>query len=151
AAFMVALLGCPEQKATPTNPRSTPSSVASAVPAKIAWHPVAMANHYELRAGWGSAKDGIYVLGNSKGILHSADGGKTWMNQDSRAIKGIDGAIWAIWGSSKDDVYVVGDTGILHSADGGKTWQLQRGGTSEGFIGVWGSSKDDVYVVNGDN
>jgi len=56
-------------------------------------------------------------------VLHTKDGGKTWIRQDS----GTDYTLSAIFFVDPQNGWAVGDEGtIIHTADGGKTWEKQK-------------------------
>jgi photosystem II stability/assembly factor-like uncharacterized protein len=56
-------------------------------------------------------------------VLHTADGGKTWMPQET----GTDYTLTSIAFVDARHGWAVGDEGtIIHTADGGKTWKKQK-------------------------
>lgn len=56
-------------------------------------------------------------------VLHTADGGKTWIRQDS----GTDYTLSSIYFVDPKNGWAVGDEGaIVHSKDGGRTWEKQK-------------------------
>ena len=57
-------------------------------------------------------------------ILHTSDGGQTWVSQDS----GTDFTLSSIYFVNSQNGWAVGDEGIIiHTNDGGKTWRKQKG------------------------
>jgi photosystem II stability/assembly factor-like uncharacterized protein len=68
------------------------------------------------KEGWASGRWGC--------ILHTADGGKTWVRQNT----GTDLTLSSVFFIDPKDGWAVGEEGIIiHTADGGKTWEKQRG------------------------
>ena len=67
------------------------------------------------KEGWTCGRRGF--------VLHTADGGKTWIPQDS----GTDYTLSSIFFVDSRNGWAVGDEGtVVHTADGGKTWQKQK-------------------------
>jgi photosystem II stability/assembly factor-like uncharacterized protein len=67
-------------------------------------------------------KDG-WVSGRWGTILHTADGGKTWIRQES----GTNFTLSSIYFVDSKNGWAVGNEGtILHTQDGGKTWEKQK-------------------------
>jgi photosystem II stability/assembly factor-like uncharacterized protein len=67
-------------------------------------------------------KDG-WACGRWGTVLHTSDGGKTWIRQDS----GTDYTLSSIFFVDSHNGWAVGDQGtVIHTADGGKTWQKQK-------------------------
>ena len=67
------------------------------------------------KEGWACGRWGI--------VLHTADGGKTWMLQSS----GTENTLVSIHFVDPQNGWAVGEEGtILHTADGGKTWEKQK-------------------------
>ncbi len=96
--------------------------------------------------GWPSGAE-LYAVGSVGLILHTLDGGKSWIAQPSGTMVGLKG----VWGIDSGDVWVVGDhLTLLHSTDGGKSWQQNPTPPMDKritFFDVWGFAPDDVYVV----
>jgi photosystem II stability/assembly factor-like uncharacterized protein len=64
-----------------------------------------------------------WICGRLGVILHSSDGGKTWVRQNS----GVSFTLTSIHFVDARNGWAVGDEGtILHTADGGKTWERQK-------------------------
>lgn len=67
------------------------------------------------REGWVCGRLGV--------ILHSSDGGKTWVRQNS----GVTFTLTSICFVDDKNGWAVGDEGtIIHTLDGGKTWEKQK-------------------------
>lgn len=64
-----------------------------------------------------------WACGRGGTILHTSDGGKTWIRQSS----GTDYTLSSVFFIDPQRGWVVGDEGtIIHTLDGGKTWQRQK-------------------------
>ena len=69
-----------------------------------------------------------WVAGDDGTILHTEDGGATWLTQSSGTTERLN----AVQFITKDKGWAVGRRGaILNTIDGGKTWQPQSSGTRE--------------------
>ena len=67
------------------------------------------------KEGWAAGRWGC--------ILHTADGGKTWVRQET----GTDLTLSSVFFIDLKNGWAVGEEGIIiHTADGGKTWQKQE-------------------------
>jgi len=67
------------------------------------------------KEGWASGRWGC--------ILHTADGGKTWVRQNT----GTNLTLSSVFFVDEKNGWAVGEEGcILHTADGGKTWEKQK-------------------------
>jgi photosystem II stability/assembly factor-like uncharacterized protein len=65
--------------------------------------------------GWASGRWGC--------ILHTADGGKTWVRQNT----GTDLTLSSVFFTDPKNGWAVGEEGIIiHTKDGGKTWEKQK-------------------------
>jgi photosystem II stability/assembly factor-like uncharacterized protein len=65
----------------------------------------------------------IWVVGYFGKIVHSADGGKTWVTQNA----GLTKALLSVSFVNERDGWAVGESGtILHTNDGGATWVKQN-------------------------
>ncbi|MHC5037817.1 MAG: WD40/YVTN/BNR-like repeat-containing protein [Planctomycetota bacterium] len=74
----------------------------------------------------GEGTDEIVLYKNSKGgVIHTADGGKTWEVQDPGNAKDV--YLLGLCFLDKDRGWVVGEKGCAYSTeDGGKTWLKQK-------------------------
>ncbi len=71
-----------------------------------------------------------WVVGDGGAILHTSDGGNTWVRQDS----GVKTKLAKVTFSDLENGWVVGNLGVIvHTSNGGDTWELQR---SESTIGL---------------
>jgi photosystem II stability/assembly factor-like uncharacterized protein len=69
-----------------------------------------------------------WVAGSHGAILHTEDGGVTWLTQSSGTTERLN----AVQFITKDKGWAIGERGvILNTIDGGKTWQPQSSGTRE--------------------
>lgn len=69
-----------------------------------------------------------WVAGSHGAILHTEDGGVTWLTQSSGTTERLN----AVQFITKDKGWAIGNRGvILNTIDGGKTWQPQSSGTRE--------------------
>ena len=67
-------------------------------------------------------KDG-WACGRWGTILHTSDGGKTWVRQNT----GVDYSLSSIFFVDSKHGWAVGDEGtIIHTQDGGKNWEKQK-------------------------
>ena len=74
------------------------------------------------RAHFSTEKEG-WVSGRWGCMLHTADGGKTWVRQNT----GTDNTLSAVFFMDSKSGWAVGDMGtIIHTKDGGKTWEKQK-------------------------
>ena len=63
-----------------------------------------------------------WVVGTKGTIIHTTDGGKKWMKQESGTGKNL----FAVSFADAQNGWVVGEYGtLLHTADGGKNWESQ--------------------------
>lgn len=67
----------------------------------------------DARSGWAVGSGGL--------ILHTADGGRTWVPQRS-GFEGTDVSLTGVSCASTSDVWAVGDR-VLHTIDGGAHWR----------------------------
>ena len=75
-----------------------------------------------LSVSFPTEKEG-WACGRWGTVLHTADGGKTWMLQPS----GTENTLVSIYFVDPQNGWAVGEEGtILHTADGGKTWEKQK-------------------------
>jgi hypothetical protein len=75
-----------------------------------------------------------WVCGRWGNILHTTDGGKTWIRQNSN----IDFTLSSIFFVDEKNGWAVGDQGtIIHTRDGGKTWDIQKSPVSFFLMDVY--------------
>lgn len=86
-----------------------------------------------------------WACGGWGAILHTADGGKTWMPQDS----GTDFTLTSIFFVDQKTGWTVGDGGtILHTVNGGKTWQKQKSPVPFFHMGVYFISPHEGWIAS---
>ncbi|MEI6125556.1 MAG: thrombospondin type 3 repeat-containing protein [Pseudomonadota bacterium] len=100
-----------------------------------------------LHDAWGSSDNNIFAVGESGSILHTTDGGGTWVPmanpvKDDSAITLRD-----VWGSSGSDIFAAGDNGtILHY--NGSLWSKVYSNFNAVLHGIWGTNScEKVYAV----
>ncbi|MCP4716720.1 MAG: hypothetical protein GY868_16485, partial [Deltaproteobacteria bacterium] len=76
----------------------------------------------------------IWITGNYGVIFHSADGGASWVQQESGVKESI--LVDGVFLDARTG-WVVGINGtILHTGDGGSTWVKQQTGTKRHLFGI---------------
>lgn len=110
---------------------------------------------------WGIDESTFWVVGEGGLILHTTDGGATWIDQSPETFSELD--FRGIWTPDGQNLWVAADDPsstettlghpILHSSDGGTSWILQHsivipGGGIPNFE-IWGFSTTDVWVAAG--
>ncbi len=89
------------------------------------------------KEGWASGRWGC--------ILHTADGGKTWVRQNS----GTDLTLSSVFFVDSRNGWAVGEEGIiLHTTDGGKTWEKQKSPVPFFHMRVYFLSSSKGWVVS---
>ena len=89
--------------------------------------------------------DNIWITGNYGIIYHSSDGGETWIEQDSKIVKGIlcDGIFL-----DNNTGWAVGTYGtVIHTSDSGETWTKLNTGTDRHLFGIFFLNKDLGWAV----
>jgi photosystem II stability/assembly factor-like uncharacterized protein len=77
-------------------------------------------------------------------ILHTSDGGKTWIPQES----GTEKMLGAVYFVNAEQGWVVGANGtILHTTDGGKTWTPQDSGTTANLYDISYDGEGNIWIV----
>jgi len=85
---------------------------------------------------------GVYLIGSQQAwavgvdglIVHSSDGGVSWIRQES----GVSNALRGVFFVDASQGWVVGDKGlILHTADGGVSWDVQTSNTTVTLHALW--------------
>jgi photosystem II stability/assembly factor-like uncharacterized protein len=90
-----------------------------------------------------SEKDG-WASGRWGTVLHTSDGGKTWVRQQT----GIDFTLSGIFFVDPQRGWAVGDEGtIIHTADGGKTWEKQKSPVSYFLMDVYFATPQKGWIV----
>jgi photosystem II stability/assembly factor-like uncharacterized protein len=85
-----------------------------------------------------------WVCGRWGTIIHSVDGGKSWVRQQS----GTDYTLSSIFFVDPRNGWTVGDGGtILHTKDGGKTWVKQKSPVSYFLMGVQFINSQRGWIV----
>jgi photosystem II stability/assembly factor-like uncharacterized protein len=86
--------------------------------------------------GWACGRWGL--------ILHSSDGGRTWIRQNTE----VDFTLVSIYFVDSQNGWAVGDSGtILHTIDGGKRWDKQKSPVSYFLMGVYFASSLKGWIV----
>jgi photosystem II stability/assembly factor-like uncharacterized protein len=86
--------------------------------------------------GWAVGKFGL--------ILHTADGGRTWLEQISRTHN----ALSAVSFPNNQRGFAVGSAGtVVATSDGGRSWKAQKSGVEEQLLSLQALSPDVVYAV----
>ncbi len=88
---------------------------------------------------WGTGPNNVYVGGQiTKAILHSSDGGMTWIKQ----FLPVDQEVNSIWGLSATEIWAGSDSGLFFHSTDGSTWtMLQTAGTDD-WSALWGTGSD---------
>jgi photosystem II stability/assembly factor-like uncharacterized protein len=88
-------------------------------------------------------KDG-WTCGRWGTILHTSDGGKTWVCQNS----GVDYSLSSIFFVDSKHGWAVGDEGtIIHTQDGGKNWDKQKSPVSLVLMDVYFATPTKGWIV----
>jgi photosystem II stability/assembly factor-like uncharacterized protein len=88
-------------------------------------------------------KDG-WACGRWGTILHTSDGGKTWVRQSS----GVNYSLSSIFFVDSKHGWAVGDEGtIIHTQDGGKNWVKQKSPVSFVLMGVYFVNNMKGWIV----
>jgi len=88
------------------------------------------------REGWACGRWGT--------VLHTADGGKSWVRQQS----GTDYTLSSVFFVDPQNGWAVGDGGtILHTKDGGKTWVKQKSPIPYFLMGVYFANFQKGWIV----
>jgi len=96
-----------------------------------------------LSASFPTEKEG-WVCGRWGTVLHTADGGKTWMLQSS----GTENTLVSIHFVDPQNGWAVGEEGtILHTADGGKTWEKQKSPVPHYLMKVYFVTPSKGWIV----
>ena len=84
------------------------------------------------------------AVGSYGTIIHTTDGGNTWINQESRTMEMLRGVSF----TDENNGIVVGESGIiLNTKDGGKTWNFKSSGTTETLYDVSFSDANNGTAV----
>lgn len=85
-----------------------------------------------------------WVCGRWGTVLHTTDGGKTWVRQQT----GTDYTLSSIHFVDAKNGWAVGDEGIIiHTKDGGKTWVKQKSPVSYFLMGVHFANTQNGWIV----
>ncbi|RPH92275.1 T9SS C-terminal target domain-containing protein, partial [candidate division KSB1 bacterium] len=84
------------------------------------------------------------IVGNSRTILHTTDGGLNWSVQDS----GADNSLKSVTFADGDNGWIVGGNGvILHTTDGGAQWTPQTSGVTRTLYDVEFTDAEHGWIV----
>ena len=91
------------------------------------------------QTGWISGQEGL--------VLHTADGGQTWNQQETDAYDDLHDIVfidkqrgWAVGG----DIFA---NMILHTANGGETWEPQSGGRSTALRSISVHKQEETHHI----
>ena len=77
-------------------------------------------------------------------IVHTTDGGKTWLQQEADTENNLLGVSFV----DSQHGWAIGHSGeILHTADSGKTWKKQRSGVNRHLFGIHFVDPQTGWVV----
>ncbi len=89
------------------------------------------------REGWAVGKDGV--------IIHTVDGGDTWVGQDSGVTLSLNAVAFAPDGKTG---WAVGNEGVVrHTTDGGKTWSPQPSGIANHLYDIFVLDAQRAWAV----
>jgi len=98
----------------------------------------------DLHCVWGLDHTHIFAGGTVGDILHSSDGGLTWVKKSTPVFSTIS----SIWGSDSTHVWAVTLNGEILFYDG-TSWSLQYEDPAYWFNSITGLSDHEVYAVGG--
>jgi len=85
-----------------------------------------------------------WVVGNDGVVLHTADKGETWEQQDS----GVTGSLYTVYFVNESDGWAAGDDGtVIHTEDGGVNWERQNTGIAERLRGMFFANNTQGWAV----
>ena len=99
-----------------------------------------------------------WIVGEGGLIVHTADGGKTWKQQEVDTtgpgfrIDDLKLDFKAVYFTNTNYGWAVGDEGLVATTDdGGKHWTLQRSGTSAMLLDVYFANSKEGWIVGEDS
>jgi len=93
-------------------------------------------------------EDSVWAVGDDGLIIHSSDGGFTWINQrhSSSSYRDLNQVFFINWLTG----WAVGDYGsILSTTDGGFSWKKQTSNTGEHLYGIHFIDQKNGWIVGG--
>ena len=85
-----------------------------------------------------------WAVGNEGNILHTTDGGKQWLKQQS--LKKTD--LFGVFFTDRQEGWAVGMGGtILHTTDGGETWKPEKSVTTQDLWAIQFVGKSYGWIV----
>ena len=91
-----------------------------------------------------SDADHGWAVGRWGGIIHTADGGQTWLKQTS----GTDHTLTAVFFVDSNTGWAAGEQGtILHTTNGGKTWSPQKSPMPYFLMGAYFTNASTGWIV----
>jgi photosystem II stability/assembly factor-like uncharacterized protein len=101
---------------------------------------------HNLYAVWGASLSDVFAVGQGGAIVHSGDGGSTFVTLAS--LPGV-GGLFGVSGSGSRDVYAIGAAGlVLHATDGASFAPVSTGSSSD-LHAIWAEGGSDVFAVGG--
>jgi photosystem II stability/assembly factor-like uncharacterized protein len=95
---------------------------------------------YAVASGGGST---LWIVGNSGRIIHSLDGGKSWLIQRSPTAENLNSVSFIDSRSG----WACGNGGtVVHTSDGGATWELQNTGTKHPIFKIQFLTREIGYA-----
>ena len=89
---------------------------------------------HEMNALKLAGADQAWAVGADGVILHSSDGGRSWLHQES----GVGNALKDVFFVDDTTGWVVGEKGvILHTVNGGSSWEVQASNTGANLRTAW--------------
>ncbi|MEI6125555.1 MAG: MopE-related protein [Pseudomonadota bacterium] len=100
-----------------------------------------------LHDAWGSSDNNIFAVGESGSILHTTDGGGTWVPMVNPVKDDPTITLRDIWGSSATDMFAAGDNGTILHYDG-SLWSKVYSNLNAVLHGIGGDiSGRHIYAV----
>ena len=98
---------------------------------------------------WALDENNVWAVGSKNAILHTTDGGKTWMRIDS-PVNPSNPILQSLSIINNTNLWISGSKGtVYNSTDGGNTWAMFDTNFFQGGLmqGIWAHTPDVIYVV----